>query len=134
MLDLNVAVFHPSEGRKPFSKGSHTGLHLWVALSEPVQERHAPQRSGCCPRAASGQRAAPPSSVMNSRRFIIRSPRRRGRAATADFEAERLCGLEVDYQFELGRRLHRQVGRLLALEDAIDIDGRAPVLVDRSGP
>ena len=39
--------------------------------------------AGCCARAASGQAAAaPPSSVMNSRRFI-RSPRRRGRAASA---------------------------------------------------
>ena len=34
---------------------------------------------GCCARAASGHAAAPPSSVMNSRR-LIRSPRRRGRA------------------------------------------------------
>ena len=33
---------------------------------------------GCCARAVSGHAAAPPSSVMNSRRFI-RSPRRRGR-------------------------------------------------------
>jgi hypothetical protein len=37
---------------------------------------------GCCARAVRGQptavAAAPPSSVMNSRRFI-RSPRRRGR-------------------------------------------------------
>src|SRR5262245_36143785 len=32
----------------------------------------------CCARAASGQAAAPPSSVMNARRFmLIRSPRRR---------------------------------------------------------
>ena len=39
--------------------------------------------AGCCARAASGHAAAaPPSSVMNSRRFI-RSPRRRGRAASA---------------------------------------------------
>ena len=39
--------------------------------------------AGCCARAASGQAAAaPPSSVMNSRR-LIRSPRRRGRAASA---------------------------------------------------
>ena len=29
-------------------------------------------RSGCCARAASGHAAAPPSSVMNSRRSIIR--------------------------------------------------------------
>ena len=39
--------------------------------------------------------AAPPSSVMNSRR-LIRSPRRRGRAASAECQAERLGGLEVD--------------------------------------
>ena len=37
-------------------------------------------------------------------------------------EAERLRGLEVDHQLVLGRLLHRQIGRLLALEDAIDID------------
>src|SRR5262250_1587589 len=45
-------------------------------------------------------------------------------------EAERLGGREVDYKLILGRRLHRQVGRLLALEDAIDIAGRTPALVD----
>ena len=45
-------------------------------------------------------------------------------------EAERFGSLEVDDQLVLGRRLHRQVGRLLALEDAIDIAGRAAVLVD----
>ena len=37
-------------------------------------------------------------------------------------EAERLCGLEIDHQLELGRLLYRQVGRLLALEDAADVD------------
>jgi hypothetical protein len=35
----------------------------------------------CCARAASGHAAAPPSTVMNLRRFI-QSPRRRGRAAS----------------------------------------------------
>jgi hypothetical protein len=50
------------------------------------------------------------------------------------FEAEGFRGLEVDYQLVLGRRLHRQVGRLLALEDAIDIAGRALVLVDLIRP
>src|SRR5262249_18567396 len=36
---------------------------------------------GCCGRAASGHAAAaPPSSVMKSRRLLIRSPRRRGEA------------------------------------------------------
>jgi hypothetical protein len=50
------------------------GLGL-VARKNPIRATLA----GRCPRAASGQAtAAPPSSVMNSRRFI-RSPRRRGR-------------------------------------------------------
>src|SRR5262249_408095 len=38
-----------------------------------------------------------------------------------DLEANRLCGLEVDHQIVLGRRLYRQIGRLLALEDPVDI-------------
>src|SRR5262249_59108055 len=36
-------------------------------------------------------------------------------------EAERLRHLEIYDQLVLGRRLHRQVGWLLALEDAIDV-------------
>ena len=49
-------------------------------------------------------------------------------------EAERLGGLEVDHQLVLGRRLHRQVGRLLALEDAIDVAGARAILIDPIGP
>ena len=45
-------------------------------------------------------------------------------------EAKRLGGFEVDHQIVLCWRLHRQVGRLLALEDAVDVAGCAPVLVD----
>jgi len=41
---------------------------------------------------------------------------------------------EVDHQLELRRRLHRQVGGLLAIEDAVDIAGGAPVLVDQIRP
>src|SRR5215467_12712692 len=37
--------------------------------------------------------------------------------------AERLSGLQVDHKLVFGRCLHRQVGRFLALEDAIDITG-----------
>jgi hypothetical protein len=45
-------------------------------------------------------------------------------------EAERLCGLQVDDQLVLGRCLHREVGGLLALEDAIDVAGCEPELLD----
>ena len=48
-------------------------------------------------------------------------------------EAERLGGLEVDCQLVLGRCLDRQVGRLLTLEDAVDIACRAPITVGESG-
>src|SRR5262249_36782951 len=38
-------------------------------------------------------------------------------------KTEGLGGLEIDHQFVLGRRLHREVARLFALEDAIDVAG-----------
>jgi hypothetical protein len=45
-------------------------------------------------------------------------------------QASCFCGLQVDYEFVFGRRLHWQVGRFLALENAINIAGRAPVIGD----
>ena len=58
---------------------------------------------------------------MNSRRFI-QSPRRRGRATRRDGEAERLGGLEIDDQFDFRGLLDRQVGGLLAFENAPGVD------------
>jgi hypothetical protein len=45
-------------------------------------------------------------------------------------KTNRLGCLEINCQLELGGRLHRQVARLLALEDVIDIAGRLTKLVD----
>src|SRR5262249_14898532 len=42
--------------------------------------------------------------------------------------------LEIDDQFVLGRRLHWKIGRLLALEDAVHVAGRTPVLIDDIRP
>src|SRR5258708_40293154 len=39
------------------------------------------------------------------------------------FDAKRLCGLQIDHQFELGRLLDRQVARLRTLENLVDEDG-----------
>src|SRR5262249_51329530 len=38
------------------------------------------------------------------------------------FEAQRLGGLEIDHQLELGRLHHRQIAWLFALQDPTDID------------
>src|SRR5262249_41744552 len=46
---------------------------LWVEETD--------HRAGCCARAPSGHVTALARSVMNSRRLIIRSPRRRGRSS-----------------------------------------------------
>src|SRR6516162_3939553 len=43
-------------------------------------------------------------------------------------EAERVGGLEVNHQFIFGRCLHRQIGWLLALQDAIDVTGSSTEL------
>jgi hypothetical protein len=45
-----------------------------------------------------------------------------GEDAGRNVEAESLCGFEVDDKIELGGLLHWQVGGLLSLEDATDID------------
>src|SRR3974390_2239535 len=49
-------------------------------------------------------------------------------------EAERLSGLEVDDQLEFGPALHRQVGWLLTLEDAIDVASSLSERIDRVCP
>src|SRR5881296_3175170 len=60
--------------------------------------------------------------LAHSFNHLVGAREQRGR----DFKAERSCGLEVDHQLVLGRRLHRQVGWFLALEDAIDVTRRGP--------
>ena len=49
-------------------------------------------------------------------------------------EAKRFSGLEIDHWFVLGWRLYWQVGRLLALEDPIDVASRAAKLVKEIRP
>src|SRR5215471_12458563 len=57
-----------------------------------------------------------------------------GEHGSRNVEAERFGSLEVNYKFVFSRCLHRQVGRLLALDDTIHIAGRALVLVDLIRP
>src|ERR1700716_1926966 len=49
-------------------------------------------------------------------------------------DAERLGGLEIDYHLELSRLQHRQIGRLLALEDPAGVDTNLPHCIGKAGP
>jgi hypothetical protein len=47
------------------------------------------------------------------------------------FKSERLGGREIDHQIQPGRPHHRQVGRLLALENAAAVDAHQAVHVGK---
>jgi len=53
-----------------------------------------------------------------------------GKKRRRDLQVERLGRLEVDRQLVLGRCLYREVSRLLAVENAINVFSRAPTLID----
>src|SRR5262249_34359165 len=57
-----------------------------------------------------------------------------GNQRNGQLQAKGFCRLQVDHQLEFGRRLHRQFGRLLTLEDAIDVTGCPPELVEDVRP
>ena len=45
-------------------------------------------------------------------------------------ESQHLSGLEIDHQLVLGWCLHREVRWLLTFEDAVDVTGSKPELID----
>ena len=73
---LDVAGFVEALAKRGAARARRTTRRLADEIRSPASPAAAP-----APRPATP--AAPPSSVMNSRRLIIRSPRRRGRAASA---------------------------------------------------
>src|SRR6516225_3484499 len=92
------------------------------------------QQSAVCPSAAPAPRAAaPPSSDMNSRRSFNHLVGA-GEQCRRYVEAEGLSSLKVNHKLVLSWGLYRKVGRVLALEDAIDIDRRLPVCLEHLNP
>ena len=57
-----------------------------------------------------------------------------GKQRRWDFNADRPRGLQIDHQLVLGWRLHRQIGRLLTLKNAIHVASCVPERVNRIRP
>ena len=84
--------------------------------------------AGCCARAASGHAAAaPPSSVMNSRRSHSITSSARASSVGGTSRPSAFAVLRLMTSSKLGGLLDRQIGRLLALEDLVDVGGRTPI-------
>jgi hypothetical protein len=75
-------------------------------------------------------RFVPKADIASSLNYLVGA----GEHGLRNSQTERLRGLEINHQLVLGWRLHRQVGRLLAPEDAIDVLGCVSKLVREIWP
>src|SRR5215470_15785202 len=83
----------------------------------------------CIIRSSFSHPLAPPSGAGILLDHLVGAGEHAGR----HLDAQRLRGLEIDHQLVLRWGLHRKVGRLLALENAVDVARGVPVLVEKVG-
>src|SRR5262249_17782123 len=81
-------------------------------------------------RSDQGNGASEKSAPVHLLNDLVRPRQHRGR----DREAEGLRRLEVDDELELGGLLDGEVGRLGALEESVDVAGRAAMQVGKVRP
>src|SRR5882672_2674701 len=115
-----------------------------AARRKTYDPAHRPRRIALRPRHARDgwQRSSTRGQMQKSssvRKFHFAPPSRftsldhlvgRNEELVRHIEAERLGCLEIESRFVLSGCLHWKVGGLLALEDAVDIAGRAAIVVD----
>src|SRR4029453_4696289 len=101
----------------------------------PIATAKADSRKRSCP-LYSQKRTCALHSVMSAKgqkrtwRLIL-EPRQRARAPRAAWRGQSICRFEINHNFVLRRRLNRHLGRLIPLEDLIDVAGRLPVLIEK---
>ena len=84
------------------------------------------KRPNCC---VAAKRRYVPKPEATTLFITVGAGEHRGR----DGEAHRFCGLQVDGELIIGRRLNRKFFRLLPLENAIDIAGSKPRYCEQIG-
>src|SRR5262249_56964792 len=125
----------PSEFSEFFPECPNADAHFGIALRVGHQNPDAPyalallrarrERPGGSRAAEQRDELAPPYSITSSARASSAG----GISRPSAFAVLRL----MTSSYLVGA-CHRQIGRFLALEDAIDVSGRAPVLVDQGRP
>src|SRR5262245_49286799 len=110
----------PSFSRSPSVKSDNTSLSIAFSMNtgaycpNPIFRSHAPT-SMVAPLIS-------PRAKMKRCAFSFDHLVGAGEKRRWYFEAEGLCGAEIDHQLEFGRLQHRQVGRLGAADDATNIN------------
>jgi hypothetical protein len=97
------------------SGGSRSRTIVYVRSAPKADKRAHVSRCPLC--AISGREQSQQGSALFDHLVRAREQYRR------HVEAERLGGLEIDHQLVLRGSLHRELCRLLALEDAVDVSG-----------
>src|SRR5262249_37200130 len=108
-----------------------TRCPLWVI------SRHCISRASCplYPQKQTSELNRVMSALCQKRTFarLFDDLVRRGREIRRHLDAERLGGLEVDDQLKFVRLYHRQVSRLLPLENSPDVDASMGVGIAEVG-
>src|SRR5262245_37167414 len=106
-----------------------------MAVTTPIRQTFPV----CCALTASGAvRMLPPTRVTNARRSIslysLDDLVSSGQDRLRDREAERLGGLEIDDQLELGGLLDGEIGGFCTFQDLVDVGCGAPGNVPTARP
>ena len=96
-----------------FANKKNKPLRCTAALPLPADSQHSMLRGWFVPGAA----------ISRLLHHLVGAGEQRRRHG----QAKRLGGLQVDHKLVLSRCLHRQVGWLLALEDAVHVAGCAAI-------
>ena len=126
----STTIFEPGLQPSSFSLASNRSRWRKASPGGGLPGDRTPSRgtlAACCARAASGHATAATEQRHELAAFELHLVGA-GEQKRRDFDADGPGGFKIDNQFELVRCLDRQVGRIRAAQDTINIRRGAPVL------